>query len=67
MAAEFIGSNVLVTLKSPPDGQVLGIVADIVGQQLTLHDGGTTMHCLPVLSPRANRGRFDSYLAYIGS
>ncbi|MCJ1433166.1 enhancer of mRNA decapping [Xylographa pallens] len=40
MAAEFIGSTVLVTLKSPPNGQVRGSVANIVGQQLTLHDGG---------------------------
>ena len=39
MAAEFIGSTVLVTLRSPPNGQVRGIVADIVNQQLTLHDG----------------------------
>ena len=42
MAAEFIGSAVFVTLKSPPNGQVRGTVADIVGQQLTLHDGGIT-------------------------
>ncbi|MCJ1247389.1 enhancer of mRNA decapping [Trapelia coarctata] len=38
MAAEFIGSTVLVTLRSPPNGQVCGVVADITGQQLTLHD-----------------------------
>ena len=42
MAAEFIGSTVLVTLQSPPNGQVRGVVADIVGQQLTLSDGNSS-------------------------
>lgn len=46
MAAEFIGSTILVTLYSPPDAQVQGVVADIVGQDLTLQNGKnlTTIH-----------------------
>ena len=39
MAAEFIGSLILVTLKSPPDAQVRGVVAHIEQQKLILHDG----------------------------
>ncbi|MCJ1404349.1 enhancer of mRNA decapping [Xylographa trunciseda] len=52
MAAEFIGSAVLVTLKSPPNGQVRGTVADIVGQQLTLHEVTwlASGHCSPIFS-----------------
>ncbi|EEH09930.1 YjeF_N domain-containing protein [Histoplasma capsulatum G186AR] len=36
MAADFVGYTVLVTLKSPPDSQVQGVVADVAGQRLTL-------------------------------
>ncbi|MCJ1379949.1 enhancer of mRNA decapping [Xylographa soralifera] len=52
MAAEFIGSAVLVTLKSPPNGQVRGTVADIIAQQLTLHDVTwlASGHCNPRFS-----------------
>lgn len=39
MASEFIGYTVLVTLKSPPNCQAQGVVADVVGQRLTLQDG----------------------------
>lgn len=39
MATEFIGYTVLVTLKSPPNSQIQGVVADVVGQRLTLQDG----------------------------
>ncbi|KAI9782413.1 MAG: enhancer of mRNA decapping [Candelina submexicana] len=38
MAADFIGVTVLVTLRSPPDAQLQGLVADVVGQQLILRD-----------------------------
>lgn len=39
MAAEFIGYNVLVTLKEPPGGQLVGQVANVFGQRLLLQDG----------------------------
>jgi enhancer of mRNA-decapping protein 3 len=39
MAAEFIGYNVLVTLRAPPDATVQGVVADVIGQRLMLRDG----------------------------
>ncbi|KAL2800666.1 hypothetical protein BJX66DRAFT_321608 [Aspergillus keveii] len=38
MAAEFIGYNVLVTLRAPPDATVQGVVADVVGQRLMLRN-----------------------------
>ncbi|KAL1955409.1 hypothetical protein VTO42DRAFT_8565 [Malbranchea cinnamomea] len=38
MASEFVGYTVIVTLKSPPNYQVRGVVADVVGQRLTLRD-----------------------------
>ncbi|KAK2767045.1 enhancer of mRNA decapping [Arachnomyces sp. PD_36] len=38
MASDFIGYSVLVTLKSPPNCQVQGVVADVSGQRLTLQD-----------------------------
>ncbi|KAJ5561137.1 hypothetical protein N7535_009334 [Penicillium sp. DV-2018c] len=38
MAAEFIGYNVLVTLKEPPGGQLVGQVANVFGQRLLLQD-----------------------------
>ncbi|SLM39252.1 YjeF N-terminal domain [Lasallia pustulata] len=38
MAADFIGLTVLVTLKSPNAARVQGLVANVVGQQLTLRD-----------------------------
>ncbi|EER38767.1 YjeF_N domain-containing protein [Histoplasma capsulatum H143] len=44
MAADFVGYTVLVTLKSPPDSQVQGVVADVAGQRLTLqHDIATLL------------------------
>jgi hypothetical protein len=39
MASEFIGYNVLVTLRAPPDATVQGVVADVIGQRLMLRDG----------------------------
>ena len=45
MASDFIGYTVLVTLKSPPNSRVQGVVADVVGPRLTLQDG----MCLDVL------------------
>lgn len=39
MAAGFIGVTVLVTLKSPFNAQIQGLVSNIIGQQLTLHNG----------------------------
>ncbi|KAK2775116.1 enhancer of mRNA decapping [Emmonsiellopsis sp. PD_33] len=38
MATDFVGYTVLVTLKSPPNSQVQGVVADVVGQRLTLQN-----------------------------
>ncbi|EEP80102.1 conserved hypothetical protein [Uncinocarpus reesii 1704] len=38
MAEQFVGYTVLVTLRSPPNCQVQGVVADVVGQRLTLRD-----------------------------
>jgi len=39
MASEFIGYNVLVDLKEPPGGRLVGQVANVFGQQLLLHNG----------------------------
>lgn len=39
MAAEFIGSTVLVTLRVPSNGQIRGTVSNIVHQRLTLVNG----------------------------
>ncbi|KKY19377.1 putative n domain protein [Phaeomoniella chlamydospora] len=38
MASEFIGFKITVTLTSPPNGKLQGIVANVVGQQLFLRD-----------------------------
>ncbi|KAL4782226.1 hypothetical protein BJX76DRAFT_349524 [Aspergillus varians] len=38
MASEFIGYNVLVTLRAPPDATIQGVVADVIGQRLILRD-----------------------------
>ncbi|KAL1961678.1 hypothetical protein VTN77DRAFT_1316 [Rasamsonia byssochlamydoides] len=38
MASDFIGYTVLVTLKTPPNAQIRGTVANVVGQRLTLQD-----------------------------
>ncbi|KAH8425233.1 mRNA decapping enhancer EDC3 [Aspergillus melleus] len=38
MASQFIGYNVLVTLKAPPDATVQGEVADVIGQRLMLRN-----------------------------
>jgi hypothetical protein len=39
MASEFIGYNVLVSLQTPPGGKLQGQVADVIGQNLLLHNG----------------------------
>lgn len=39
MASEFIGYYVRVTLKEPPGARLEGVVANVFGQQLLLHDG----------------------------
>ena len=39
MATEFIGYTILVTLTNPPNAKLQGVVANVVGQQLALHDG----------------------------
>jgi hypothetical protein len=44
MATEFLGCTVLVTLHSPPDAQLRGVVIDISHQMLFLNDG--TYACL---------------------
>ncbi|THC92560.1 hypothetical protein EYZ11_007971 [Aspergillus tanneri] len=38
MASEFIGYNVLVTLKAPPNATVQGEVSDVIGQRLILRN-----------------------------
>ncbi|KNG87331.1 hypothetical protein ANOM_003925 [Aspergillus nomiae NRRL 13137] len=38
MASEFIGYNVLVTLRTPPNATVQGVVANVIGQRLMLRD-----------------------------
>lgn len=39
MASEFIGYNVLVSLRAPPGGKLQGQVADVMGQNLLLRNG----------------------------
>jgi enhancer of mRNA-decapping protein 3 len=39
MASEFIGFTILVTLRPPPNGQIQGVVADVVNQKLYLQNG----------------------------
>lgn len=39
MASEFIGYNVLVTLREPQGGRLMGQVANVFGQRLLLQDG----------------------------
>lgn len=39
MASEFIGYNVLVTLKAPPNATLQGQVANVIGQRLVLQNG----------------------------
>lgn len=50
MAAEFIGYTVLVTLATPLNAQVQGVVANVIGQTLILQDGMTLLS--PILSIR---------------
>ncbi|KAE8154950.1 hypothetical protein BDV25DRAFT_126145 [Aspergillus avenaceus] len=38
MATQFIGYNVLVTLRTPPNATVEGVVANVIGQRLMLRD-----------------------------
>ncbi|KAI5283205.1 enhancer of mRNA decapping [Ascosphaera aggregata] len=38
MASQFVGYTVVVTLQTPPNAQVKGVVADVVGRSLTLHN-----------------------------
>ncbi|KAK5227626.1 enhancer of mRNA decapping [Exophiala xenobiotica] len=38
MASEFIGYTILVTLRSPPNAQLQGVVADVVNQKLLLQN-----------------------------
>ena len=39
MASQFIGYNVLVTLKAPPSQTLQGQVANVIGQRLILQNG----------------------------
>ena len=39
MASAFIGYTVLVTLVTPPNAQIQGIVADVIEKRLILRDG----------------------------
>ena len=43
MAAEFVGLTVLVTLQSPPNAQIQGLVANVTGRQLYLRDGNSIL------------------------
>jgi hypothetical protein len=43
MASEFIGYNVLVTLREPQGGRLVGQVANVFGQRLLLQDGELRM------------------------
>jgi len=42
MASQFIGYTVLVTLVSPPNAQLQGIVTDVINKRLELRDGEIT-------------------------
>jgi enhancer of mRNA-decapping protein 3 len=39
MASDFVGYTILVTLQSPPNAQIQGVVANVVHQKLFLQDG----------------------------
>ena len=39
MASEFIGYNVLVSLRAPPNATVQGQVSNVIGQRLMLRNG----------------------------
>jgi hypothetical protein len=39
MAEQFIGENINVFLKSPPNASLRGTVGGVSGQKLTLEDG----------------------------
>ncbi|KAL4930933.1 uncharacterized protein BDV17DRAFT_280521 [Aspergillus undulatus] len=55
MASEFIGYNVLVTLRAPSDATVQGVVADVIGQRLMLRNVTLSWirHPLPTYSIEA--------------
>lgn len=46
MASEFIGYKVLLTLRTPPGGQLHGQVANVIGQNLLLQNGMISIHAL---------------------
>lgn len=39
MTSQFIGLNILLTLNDPSHTQLRGLVAEVNGQELTLHNG----------------------------
>lgn len=45
MASHFIGYNVLVTLKAPPNQTLQGQVANVIGQRLILQNGMCVCVC----------------------
>ncbi|KAJ5120808.1 uncharacterized protein N7515_010196 [Penicillium bovifimosum] len=53
MTAEFIGYNVLMTLKEPAGGRLVGQVANVFGQRLLLQDGENEGRWLTEPSPVA--------------
>uniref|UniRef100_A0A093VXD1 NAD(P)H-hydrate epimerase n=1 Tax=Talaromyces marneffei PM1 TaxID=1077442 RepID=A0A093VXD1_TALMA len=59
MASDFVGYTVLVTLSSPPNSQIRGTVANILGQRLTLHDDKLLMSAAVTLL--WNGQHFPSY------
>lgn len=44
MASHFIGYNVLVTLKAPPNQTLQGQVANVIGQRLILQNGKSDIY-----------------------
>lgn len=43
MSSQFIGLTILLTLNDPSHTQLRGLVADVIGQELTLNNG-TFLH-----------------------
>ena len=48
MASEFIGYTILVTLSTPPNAQIQGVVSNVVDQKLHLHNGTKFEQCLVI-------------------
>jgi enhancer of mRNA-decapping protein 3 len=44
MAAEFVGYTILVTLRTPANAQLQGVVANVIDQKLILQDGEDALY-----------------------